>query len=175
MLSRAYDITDLFDILSNGTSTSSRRLIDNIVDSCTRIAVANLNFRIGPRQTRLEDEARVINTRALRNMIIRRYIPRNATDSDLTSAVFQLVRDCSIGTWALETARAFAADGSSTYLYYFDQYHELLTIPDLGRVNFGLILPHVVGVPLTDPSSSDDEIKLSKAITAAWKSLARTG
>ena len=170
-----YDITDPSFILANGTSTSSRRLMENIADGCTRMAVANLNYRRGSRQGSIEDEARVINMRALRDMVMRRYIPRNATDSDLASAVIHMAKDCFAGAFALEIARAFADGGSSTYLYYFDQYHELMTNPVLGLWNYGTILPYVLGWPVTDPSSSDDERKLSQSVVAAWKSFAHTG
>ena len=169
------DISDPVAAFANGTSSSTRRLITGVVDGCTRIAVANLNIRAGLRRGRIEDEARVTNMRALSDMIMRRYIPRNATDSDLASAVFQMAEDCFLGAFALDTARAFADDGSSTYLYYFDQYHELMTNPLIGPWNYGAILPYVLGWPVTDPSSSDDERKLSQSIVAAWKSFARTG
>ena len=121
-----YDIPDPVAAFEDGVTPNNTRIINAIVDDCTRIAVANLVFRIGSRrEARFGDEARVINMRALRDMIMRRYIPRNATASDLATAVLQLGEDCAGGAFALEIARAFASAGSSTYLYYFDHYHEI--------------------------------------------------
>ena len=110
----------------------------------------------------------------LQDMFRERYFPEQDAAANM-EALVQMTTDCLFGAYTLEIARAFASDGSNTYLYHFDHYRPR---PD-GAIEVlaghGSELVYVFGDPVHDQQYTENERKLSQSIMAAWKSFARTG
>ena len=171
-LSVIYTQTQITSFLSNGLAQNSS-VIDDAIEFCAHAAVDEVNWKLTGLSS-IPRDSHVTNLPVLRAMLRERYFPEQDAFANM-EAVLQLTSDCLFGSYALEIARAFAGDGSSTYLYHFDHYCPTPAANIQLRAIHNAELVYVFGNPITDESYTDDERKLSQSIMTAWKSFARTG